>query len=204
MTNPRRAVAAEGKHWSPAQKVEAVTTYLLLGSIAKTAAVLKIPEGTMAHWTRTPWWKETVADLQLQDELEMSTRLKRIVSKSLELVEDRFENGDYVYDQKTGEMRRKPVNAKDAAKIGIDYDNRRDTILKRQTPQDSPELIEDKLNKLAAKFAAIVNGKKTPDEEITDVQSRVIPVGELSDSVYSDSGDGRPDRLLQEDEGEVA
>lgn len=170
---PRR-LSDTKKHWSKEQQLEVVKSFLIVGSVRAAARLCKVPEQTAFVWARQPWWKELVDDLQTQDQLKLSSRLKRIVEKTFDVVEDRLEHGDYVYDQKTGEMRRKPVNAKDAAKIGMDFDNKRDTILGKMNSVASEEQLDDKLNKLAAKFAAIVNGKKQPDEEPIDVEAKMV------------------------------
>lgn len=169
-TRPIRAVGAEGKWWSDTQKIEAVKTFLMTGNVAMTSRILKIPEPTMRLWTKSTWWAEIVDDLRSQDELILSQRLKKIVEKTFDVVEDRLEFGDYVYDQKSGEMRRKPVSLKDAHKVGLELDNKRDLIMNRQAPRASEEQIDDKLNKLAAKFAAIVNGKKDNSDVVIDVE----------------------------------
>lgn len=202
----RRAVSAEGRWWSDSQKLECVQTYLLTGNQAMTARILKIPEDTVRRWVKTTWWQEIVADLRIQDELKLSTRLKNIVEKSMTVIEDRLDNGDFVYDQKTGEMRRKPVNMRDAHKVALDLDNKRDLILQRAVPVASEELIDDKLNKLAQKFADIVNGRKPQPEEPIDVEAKIVTEGEmvqdesLPDEVLSDDGQEGFGEVLQEDE----
>lgn len=208
---PRR-IGDVKRHWSKEQQLEVVKSFLIVGSVRAAARLCKVPEQTAFVWARQPWWKEMVDDLNSQDQLKLSARLKRIVEKTFDVVEDRLENGDYVYDQKTSKMRRKPVNAKDAAKIGIDFDNKRDTIIRGFNSVASEEQLDDKLNKLAAKFAAIVNGKKDTSDAIDvevketqdEFQDESVPVGELSDSVYFADGEGHSDGFLQEAGGDGA
>lgn len=206
LVNKPRTLKDTNKRWSKEQQLEAVKTYLILGSVRGAARLLKIPEQTVFVWARQPWWAEVVADLELQDQLQLSSRLKKIVQKTFDVVEDRLEHGDYVYDQKTGKMRRKPVNAKDAAKIGIDFDNKRDSILGKMNNVASEEQLDDKLNKLAAKFAAIVNGKKDTsdavDVEVKEVvtEASVVSDEPLSDFIHDDCGEEQSDTLLQEGE----
>lgn len=178
----RRPMTAEGRWWSDGQKLEAVKTYLMTGNIAMTARILKIPEDTLRRWVKSTWWTEIVDDLRTQDELQLSTRFKKIVEKTLEVVEDRLENGDFVYDQKTGAMRRKPVAMRDAHKVGLDLDAKRDLILGRQAPQASNEQIDAKLSKLAQSFADIVNGRKALDPaNVVDVETK-----EVEDAVHDE------------------
>lgn len=195
-----RAVSATGKWWSQPQKLEAVKTYLMTGNVALTASLLKIPEDTLRRWVRMPWWAEVVDDFKSQDELQLSAKLKKIVEKTFDVVQDRLEHGDFVYDQKTGQMRRKPVAMKDAHKVGIDLHAQREALLNKHAPRASEEAIDDKLNKLAAKFAAIVQGRQAPSEEVIDVQAKMVQDGSVSDEVLFDNEDGDFDQTLQTEE----
>ena len=155
----RRAIDAVGKHWSDSQKLEAVKTYLMLGSVRLTATLLKIPEVTLKVWRATSWWKELEAELKIQDELQLSTRLKGVIEKSLAVVEDRLEHGNFIYDQKTSKLKRVPVNLKDAHRVALDSVQQKDLIATRYVEQANDGQIEDKLLKLAEKFAEIATKK---------------------------------------------
>jgi hypothetical protein len=172
-----RPVGAVGRSWSDSQKLEAITTYLSLGNLSLTSRVLKIPEMTLREWKQKDWWKEMEIDLKSQENIQLSARLKRIIESTLAATEDRLANGDFIYDNKSGQMVRKPVSMKDAHKVAMDMMNRRD-VLDNQRPQSvSVEQIDDKLSKLAEKFEQIANGTK-PIIEVTDVI-----VGEVIDDI---------------------
>jgi hypothetical protein len=162
-----RAIGDKSRHWSDSQKIEAVTTYLALGEIRLTANVLKIPEVTVRLWKQKDWWKEIEAELRTQENLQLSTRLKRIVTKSIEAVEDRLEHGDYIYDQKIGQLIRKPVSLQAAHKVTMDMIDKREALLDRQPQAVSLEQIDDKLKKLAEKFAEIA--RPATQINVTDV-----------------------------------
>lgn len=162
-----RAVGATQTAWSDSQKLEAITTYLSLGNLNLAAKVLKMPEQTLRTWKKKDWWKELELELKTQESLQMSARLKRIVERTLAATEDRLEHGDYFYDNKTGEIRRKPVSMKDAHKVTMDMMDRRDILDNRVPTSVSVEQIDDKLKKLAEKFEQIAGIK--PVVEVTDV-----------------------------------
>lgn len=164
-----RAVGAVHRSWSDSQKLEAITTYLSLGNLALTSRVLNIPEMTLREWKQKDWWKEMADDLKTQETLQLSARLKRIIESTLSVTEDRLANGDYIYDNKLGQMVRKPVSMKDAHKVALDMMNRRDFLDNQQPQAVSMERIDEKLTKLAEKFEAIANNKKTEVIEVTDV-----------------------------------
>jgi predicted RNA-binding Zn ribbon-like protein len=145
---------------------------LVLGNLKLAAASLKIPYQTAKQWKGSEWWKDVERDLTVQEDLQLSARLQRIVNKSYDVVEDRMANGDFVYDQKSGEMRRKPVAMRDAHRVGLDLQERRDELLKRHVAGESitTDKIEQTLKDLADQFARIANTvKEKPSVEVTDV-----------------------------------
>lgn len=166
-SNRRRPVDAAGRNWSDSQKIEAVTTYLSLGNLAQTSRLLGIPEMTLRVWKQKDWWKEIELDLKSQDTLQLSARLKRIIESTLAVTEDRLTNGDFIYDNRSGTMVRKPVSMKDAHKVTMDMIQRRDIIDNQQPATVSMEQIDDKLAKLAQKFEQIASGQRPI--EVTDV-----------------------------------
>ena len=146
-------------HWSDKQKMEAVNSYLLLGNLALTARLLNIPEITLRVWKASTWWKDLVAEAKLQEKMELSARVKKLVDASMSVVEDRLANGDFQFDQKTGQIIRKPVNMKDAHKVAVDMQNQRDLLEKSEKVEQTEEHVEDKLLKLAEKFADMATKK---------------------------------------------
>lgn len=167
----RRTSEDKRKSYSDSQKIEAVTTYLMLGSLPMVASMLKINVNTLKLWKKSEWWKEVEQDLRIQEDLQLSKRMQGIINRTLDVVEDRLENGDFIYDQKTGELRRKPVLLKDAHKVGMDIADRRDVLINRHVANESitTDKVEDTLNKLAAEFARIASKVNSGPVEVTDV-----------------------------------
>lgn len=161
----RRSVNDKWVNWSDNQKIEAVTTYLLLGNVRHTAAALKIPDPTLRYWRGCDWWKEIEQDIKANDRIVLSNRLKQIVDNSLDLIEDRIEKGDFIYDQKTGKMKRKPLQARDVHKIAVDFLDRREGLDMHKEIVQNQESIQDKLNKLAQSFSDLATGKKNISAE---------------------------------------
>jgi len=169
--------AKTNKSWGDRQKIEAVQSWVLLGNVALVSRLLSIPEVTIRSWKGTEWWNNLVEEIKTAERIEMSARLKKIVDASLIAVEDRLVNGDLVFDQKTGDFRRKAVNMKDAHKVAVDLMQRRDVLDKTAISGPVEEQNDDKLLKLAEKFAAFVTDKmeKKPEvlemvEDITDLE----------------------------------
>lgn len=156
---PRSIEAGTNKQWSDSQKVEAIQSYLLLGNLALTSRILGIPEVTLRVWKTTEWWKDKVNEIKTQDRIQLSSRMKKIVDASLTVVEDRLLNGDFQFDQKSGEVIRKPVNLKDAHKVAVDLQDRQELMEKTEKPETSDEGVESRLLKLAEKFAEMATMK---------------------------------------------
>ncbi len=166
----RSVVAGSNFQWSDKQKMEAVTSWMLLGNLALTSRLLSIPEITLRVWKTTEWWKGLVEDVKLQENIQMSGRLKKIVDASLTAVEDRLLNGDWIYDQKTGHMIRKQVGIKDAHKVSTDLMDRQKALEKATQPVTQGEQNDEKLLKLAQKFAAFVTDKIEHKEILEEVE----------------------------------
>lgn len=166
----RRATGAVNRRWSDSQKVEAVTTYMILGSLKLVSGTLKIPFDTLKTWKKTEWWKEIEQDLRVQEDLQVSQRLRKIVEKTFDVVEDRLEHGDFVMDNK-GNLKRKPVSMKDAHRVAMDFGDRRDDLVNRHIQNESVDTgkIESKLADLAKEFARIASQVTTKPVEVTDV-----------------------------------
>jgi len=178
----RSVDAGTNRSWSDKQKIEAVQSYLLLGNLALTSRILKIPEITLRVWKTTEWWKNVVDDLRQQESMEMSGRLRKIVDASLVAVEDRLLNGDLMYDNKTGQMVRKPVNMRDAHKVAVDLMDKKKLLDKEALEGPQEQQDDDRLLKLAEKFASLVQAKTEKPVEIIDVEDVEIKEAGLTPS----------------------
>lgn len=175
----RSVLAETNKQWSDAQKMEAVQSWLVLGNLALVSRLLSIPEVTLRYWKASEWWGNVVNEIRSQEKIELSNKLKSIVNASLAVVEDRLSNGDYMFDQKTGQTIRKPVNMKDAHKVAVDLQDRQETLEKAamQQKETSDESVETKLLALADKFAELATKKidqKVLEHRTVEVEDAVL------------------------------
>ncbi len=153
MARRRKKPGVPGWH-SPAQRMELVQLYLATGNLALTAATLQIPEPTARQWKSQPWFKQAIDEFRASESMELDAKLKKVVDKATDALLDRIENGDYQYDQKTGNMVRKPINARDASKVTTEMLDRRDILQgKKPMQEDSSNKTLEKLALLAQEFA---------------------------------------------------
>lgn len=166
VTPKKRSVnATTNKHWSDSQKIEAVTTYLALGNMVLTSTVLKIPEMTLRGWKQKDWWKQIEDELSVQEDLQLSTRLKNIIETTISATEDRIKHGDWFYNNKEGVLQRKPVAMKDVHKVTMDFIDKREHLQGKTPTSVALEAVDERLKKLAEKFEQIAKGRI----EVTDV-----------------------------------
>jgi hypothetical protein len=104
--------------------------------------------------------------------MEMSSRLKKVVDKSLDVVIDRLENGDHMFNPRTGEIVRIPLKARDALKAIDTSLDKRQLLQQKTTQAVEQHTIEDRLANLLAKFEQMGSGRlieQTPSKlEIID------------------------------------
>ena len=96
--------------------------------------------------------------------------MSRIIDKTLEKLVERIEDGDYMYDQKTGRMVKVPLKARDLERITSGLFDKRQLIRKQPTNiKSDPSNQADRLLKLAEQFASFAAGKdKEEPKEIVD------------------------------------
>lgn len=174
----RRAVSAEtNKHWSEGQRVEAVQAYLIYGKMPQVTAATGIPTQTLHNWKQQQWWRDLEAEMRAADDIALSARLKRIVEKTLDITEDRLEKGDFYYDFKTGELKRKPLNARDVHQIGKDLHNQ-SRVLDNKPTTTKDVKAEDMLALLAEQFAKFANNIQQKNEKVIE--------GEVIDALHEE------------------
>lgn len=177
----RKAKNAVGNtRYSDQQKIEAATSYIALGNLALVSRVMGIPEITLRVWKASDWWKTLVEELKMQERIELSARMKRLVEASHTIVAQRLETGDPILNQKTGEIIYKPVSMKDAHKVAVDLIDRRKELEKLTVDTSTGEREDDrKLEKLAERFAEMAT--KSIQKKFD--KNRTIE-GDVTDAVY--------------------
>lgn len=174
--------------WSETKKVECVTTWLVVGKLPLVEAVTGVPKATLRQWRMQPWWQELVDQIQTESDQELDTRLVKIVDKSLDVVIDRLENGEFILNSKTGQVIRSPVKMKDAHKVSVELLDKRDLIRDRKTIKVERQATEDLLQKLALQFATFVNKK---------LENKTLLSGDITDAVYEERKEGLSEGIRQ-------
>lgn len=143
---------------SPSKKWEVVTAYLALGNMTAVAAATGVSANTIRTWKTQDWWRELEGIIKEEEGTEQSVKLRQIVDKTLNIVADRLENGDFQYDPKTGGLIRRPVLLRDAGKVGMDVWTRKEAVDQLKFQKLKQPSIEESLKRIAEEFAKIARG----------------------------------------------
>jgi hypothetical protein len=142
--------------WTWETKVQVATALKVTGNQRLVSQKSKVPYDTINLWKKEDWFVQLMQELKFADRAELNTKLGSIVNKSIDIVEDRLDHGDYILDQKTGQIRRKPVNMKDAAKVVNDFVTQQLKIQEQElTQEQEKETIQDTLRMLAQEFSKL-------------------------------------------------
>lgn len=181
----------ENQRWPEKKKIEAVTTYLALGKLPFVAQVTGVNYETLRHWKKQEWWMEMEDLVRTEENQELDSKLSKIVNKSLDVVVDRLEHGDFTID-KLGKVHRVPVKLRDASKVSTDLLDKRSLIRKEPVRQvaEKQESINERLLSLAEQFAAIALGKDPTKTE------KVVTGEIIEDAIYAEREEGLQERAL--------
>jgi hypothetical protein len=157
-------------HWSEKKKLEAVTLYIALGNLRQVSTDLNVPYETVCKWKSSDWWKEYTEQIQSDDTQKLDTKLSKALDKALDAVMDRIENGEFIYDQKTGKLKRAPAKLRDANAAFNSLLDKRQLIRKLPTKITEASDTAAKLANLAEQFAKFATGKAVnePTEKLVN------------------------------------
>jgi len=182
----------EGQNYTWEAKIDAVTKYMALGNFRLVSELNKIPYRTLMAWRKEPWWAELVEEIKKTRQTELNTKLSKIVDKSLAVIEDRLDHGDFVLNNKTGEVVRKPVSIKEANTVTKD-------LLAHQARQEEMIAnIEIRKETVAEQLKILADEFSKWSRQISKKTATTIEYKEKSDAVHDER-----EARLQEGSGEV-
>lgn len=205
-----RKPPGRGKAWPYEKRLEAVQQYLVFGNMRQVSVLTGIGYDLLRTWKGQPWWAELEREIRASQNIELDTKLSQIVDRSLDAVLDRVENGEYYYDQKSGEVKRRPAALRDVHRVAVDSITKREVIRTGDNQSDTAKLsVEEHLKMLAHEMAKWNKANETKPfvielEEVEDVEYREFdtPTDSLQEetnrAIYEERETG-----LQEGSGEI-
>lgn len=162
----KKTKAGQPGWWPEKKKIEVLTTFLATGSQAHTSAITGVPEETIRVWRKSEWWAERTKEFKSDNSLVLDNKLTKIMDKALDAVVDRIENGEFMYDPRSGDVVRVPAKLRDVQKVASDMIDKK-TLLEKVTKakeETKQNITADHLVLLAREFAKFANGgKETPE-----------------------------------------
>mgnify|MGYP000391431456 FL=1 len=179
----RKVKATEPGHWAEKKKHEALAFYVANGSLTETSRHCAVPYETLKKWKQSDWWRDRVRDIQNEDYDKLDARLSKALDKALDEVMDRLENGEVMYDPKTGDLRKVPAKLRDLNTAFTTLMDKRQLIRKQPTKIVEQTNTAAQLQNLAEQFAKFVTGKSV--ETVKEIQEDFI---EGDNVVQNDDG----------------
>lgn len=187
--------ALQGNAWPEKKRIEVATAHVMGLTGPQIAVATGVPANTVRQWRMQDWFKDLVEEIQREDDYQSDAKLTKIVSKSLDTIVDRLENGDFMWDSKEGEFRRKPLAARDVVKVADIMYDKRNLLRGKPTAISGKEQVSDRLLKLAEQFARFASAK-TIDAEVVHVEITEPEIGRdetqgvLSNAVHDERETG--------------
>jgi hypothetical protein len=154
------------------KRAEVVRLIQKTGNIRIASELAGVPYGTILDWKKRDWWPQVWSEAKAEQQTELQSKLSGITEAALEVMQDRLQNGDWILNNKTGELVRKPIGLRDANQAMNNLITRTNEIERvRQTATVANENTQDILKKLASELAKFSKKKNTDviDVEVRDV-----------------------------------
>jgi hypothetical protein len=168
-------VRAKGKtsanktgHWADKIKMRAVELVMQGLTSREVSLELKVPMSTITIWRGEKWFKETIKEIQEDDGYKLDHKLTALMHGSLDAMQDRLVNGDFVRDDKTGKIVRVPVKIRDANNAFNTMMDKRQLLRKQPTKITDNASVNQQLHLLANEFKKFL-GKRVDDTQVTNI-----------------------------------
>lgn len=189
----KKTKAGQPGFWPQKKRIEVVTTFKTCGNVPMTAGMTGVPIDTINTWKKQPWWKEMLDELTYEDNTKLDSKLEKVMDKALDQVMDRLENGEFMYDPRTGKVTRIPAKLRDVQKVVTDSIDKRSLLKRKNGPQESEKTINaDHLIQLAKAFAEFSTGKKS-----TEIPPSLYE-GEYAEIIGEDNGEMQESETSEE------
>lgn len=154
-----------GKMYPPEKRIEVVTKWMALGNMRLVSELTGVSYQLCRMWKQMPWWADLVAEIKASRDIVVDNKLSKLVDRSLELVGDRLDNGNIIWNKKTQQYDRAELSISEVTKVA-------DTLLTQQlnlskkkvveSQADSQQSVKDQIAMLAGEFAKF-NTRRTVD-----------------------------------------
>ena len=154
----------KGYNWAQEKKIETLKYFLSCGNWTETSKQCRVPYDTLRGWRNQDWWKDGIKEYREGSETILDAKLTKALDTAIEHVLDRLENGNTVYDPKTGKQRVVPAPLREVNATFNTLLEKRQLIRKQPTKIVEQTTTALQLENLAKQFSEFVTGKIKQDK----------------------------------------
>jgi uncharacterized protein YicC (UPF0701 family) len=152
-------------------RIEAVSLYAALGNCAEVARIMNVAPTLIRKWKTLEWWELMMRRVHAEKDEELDSKFTKIVDKAVDEINDRLENGEFIYNAKTGETVRVKPKMRDVAMVAATNLEKRQLLRGQPTSRSEKVDVSDSLLRLANEFAAFTKSKDvTPEANIVEAE----------------------------------
>lgn len=162
------------------KKTDAATLYCVYGDLIEVSKLTDVPIQYLRQWKEEAWWVEIQKRVFVEQNDRLSARISKVLDASIDQIADRLENGDQTYNPKTGEITRKPIEARVLAGLFESLSHQRRITRGEPTAISARVSVDDRLERLEKAFIAYSQMKtiEADDGNESNQSSKEIEVGE--------------------------
>ena len=157
--------------WSEETKQHVAILLLTSGNVREVSKISSVPYETIMDWKKSEEWDSIVAAAKQHRNEQIQRGLYTLTDLAMEKTRDRLENGEWVLNNKTGQMVRKPTSLKDTIRV-LEASIDRAVKLDGNVSSVQNQTTNDILKNLAAEFAKFATKKKPTD--VVDVEFKEV------------------------------
>ena len=171
-----KAKGKKYKWWNENDRIQAATVYAMVGNAQRVEEITGIPCGTIRAWKTTEWWPQIIDRIRAEADDELDVKITHLIDKSVKEINERLDKGDYIYDTKTGELKRKPLNGKDMAVMTSIFVDKRELLRKQKDIKTQETTVNDRLKKLFDEFTKFTKARTIEGDKVNVEQGNTEEV----------------------------
>lgn len=166
--------ARHNRDWWPEEKrIEAATVFAVTRNYENTHKLVGIPVRVLKKMAMEPWWSQIIEKVRVEKNEVLDDKITDALDKALDIVLDRYEHGEHVYDRSAKKYRRDPVKIKDISHMTQGLFDKRQLIRNKPTAVTEKVSTDERLKKLKENFEKLAHSVGiNPKREIIDGSSQ--------------------------------
>lgn len=166
--DPKEGGRKPVKWHKESKRIQAAAAYAATGSNKLASEISGVPAATIAQWKTQEWWPDLLERVRREADDELDTKFTKNINKAVSEINERLEEGDWQYNAITGEIVRKPINAKDLGILTSIMVEKRELIRGRKKTYSDSASVAQRLEKIATDIRKLVGGAKIIEGEVIE------------------------------------